>query len=427
MAIDRTAAPKIYDAVDFDFHLPPINKHQLDNGMPLYWLNAGVQDVVEIDWVFPAGIWYEEHEGAAQATAGLLKSGTTNRTAHEINEVLEYYGAMFRVRAGNDNTTVSLFTLTKHLPDVLPIALEVLTEATFPQQEIDIYKQNTIQRLLVSLRQCDFVSNQRIDALLFGEHHPYGRYSKQATISGITQEGLLAHYNKYFNLANAKVYMAGKVGDREVSWLNEIFGKMELSKPEPIQKKFNLLTDAEKKHHITNDENGVQGAIRIGRLFHNRLHEDFAPMVVLNTLFGGYFGSRLMANIREDKGFTYGIYSGMSAMRHDGSIIVQTEVGRDVVDAAIKEIYFEMDKLCNDLADEEELKLVKNYLLGNLLGDLDGPFQILQRWRTLINYGLDTDHFDKNLVVYKNITSQQLRDLAQKYLDRKDYHEVVVI
>jgi predicted Zn-dependent peptidase len=150
-------------------------------------------------------------------------------------------------------------------------------------------------------------------------------------------------------------------------------------------------------------------------------------MVVLNTLFGGYFGSRLMSNIREEKGYTYGIYSGLSSYTHSGEITIQTEVGRDVIEPAIKEIYHEMNVICNEPADDEELLLVKNYLLGNLLGDLDGPFSILQRWRTLILNGMTIENFNRNIGIYKNITSKELQTLAQKYLDAKDYHEIVVI
>jgi predicted Zn-dependent peptidase len=150
-------------------------------------------------------------------------------------------------------------------------------------------------------------------------------------------------------------------------------------------------------------------------------------MVVLNTLFGGYFGSRLMSNIREEKGFTYGIYSSLSPEINSGSFIIHTETGRAVVDDAIKEIYHEMDVLCNEAASEDELLLVKNYLLGGLLGDLDGPFSILQRWRTLILNGFDEDYFNSNINIYKTVTAKELQLLAQKYFDRNAFCEVVVI
>lgn len=426
--LDRKTPPAIHDAIEFDYVLPAIQQEKLNNGLPMYWLNAGVQDVVEIDWVFPAGLWYEQKPAVAYATAGLLKNGTSKRSAHEINEALEFYGASLRVNTGNDFSTVTLHTLTKHLPSLLPIVYEVMTDATFPEKEMAIYKQNTIQRLLVNLRQCEFVANQRIDALLFGEFHPYGRYSKKEKIEAITREDLLVFYKDHYSLSNVKIFMAGKVGTQEVKWVNDVFGKTTLQPSQIHQETFSAPAPASSRvYHATNDENGVQGAIRIGRLFPNRHHPDYAPMVVLNTLMGGYFGSRLMSNIREDKGFTYGIYSSLSPLVNGGSLIIHTEAGRDVLDAAVKEIYHEMDVLRNEIAPDEELLLVKNYLLGGLLGDLDGPFSILQRWRTLILNGFTAEHFNNNIRVYKSITAPELQALAQKYYNPADFYEVVIV
>lgn len=427
MNIDRKNPPQIKDAIDFDFKLPGINTDALDNGIPLYWLNAGVQDVVEIDWVFPAGLWQEEKTSVSQATASLIKNGTSKRTAEEITEALEYYGATFRARPGNDYTIFSLFTLTKHLPDVLPVIFEIFTDAVFPEKEVEIYKQNVTQRLMVNLRRCDFVANREIDAILFGYEHPYGRYTRIEDIEQLTREDLLQEYKTHYNLSDVQIFMAGNVGEKETQWLNEVFGKFDLNKKEIKDAEKTPHTNTEKKHHIINDKDGVQGAIRIGSLFPTRHHPDFAPMVVLNTLFGGYFGSRLMSNIREDKGYTYGIYSAISPYKHNGSLVIQTEVGRDVIENAVKEIYFEMDKLCNEAADKEEVLLVKNYLLGSLLGDLDGPFHILQRWRTIILNGQNAEDFNKNVQVYKTVDAATLQNMAQKYFTKEQFHEAVVI
>ena len=427
MVLDRKALPPIHDAVEFEYILPTIRQQKLDNGLPLYWLNAGVQDVVQIDWVFPAGLWYEGKASIAHATAGLLKNGTSAHTASQIHEALEFYGAQLKVAAGNDYATISLYTLTKHLGALLPMVCEIITDSTFPAEEVEIHKRNAIQRLAVNLRQCEFVANQRIDALLFGEHHPYGRFSKKEKIEAVSREDLIAFYKANYDLANARIFMAGKISDKDVKCINDIFGSITLSSRQAESKIFAPPPPADKMQRITNDPNGVQGAIRIGRLFPNRHHPDYTPMVVLNTLFGGYFGSRLMSNIREEKGYTYGIYSSLGPELHGGSFVIHTETGRDVAELAVKEIYHEMEVLCNELADDDELLLVKNYLLGGLLGDLDGPFSILQRWRTLILNGFTEDYFYNNVRIYKSVTAKELQALAQKYFNKQDFHEIIVI
>lgn len=311
---------------------------------------------------------------------------------------------------------------------LLPIVEDILNNAIFPEEELQIHKQNAIQRLMVNLRQCEYVADQKIDALLFGENHPYGRYSKVEDISALVRDNIVEFYRKAYNLNNVKIFAAGKVDESTITLLNDHFGKTTIIKEEPPEPENSSITASlPKTLHETIDENGVQGAIRLGRQFPKRDHVDYAPMVVLNTLFGGYFGSRLMSNIREEKGYTYGIYSSLSPYLHGSSLSIHTEAGRDVLEACITEVHKEMKLLREEAIEEEELNLVKNYLLGNILGDLDGPFEIMKRWRNLIQFGFDEQYFYNNINTYKTIQPQKLQQLANEYLNEKDYHEVVII
>lgn len=187
------------------------------------------------------------------------------------------------------------------------------------------------------------------------------------------------------------------------------------------------MPHTEKKHRILHNEADVQGAIRLASPFPNKYHEDFYPMIVVNTVFGGYFGSRLMSNIREEKGYTYGIHSYMYNHKYESAYLITTEVGKDVIDATLSEIYKEMERMRNELIDDEELLLVKNYLLGNILGDLDGAFQIIQRWKNLILNGFEQDRFYKNIEIYKGITPKQIQNLANIYYQPENFYELVVI
>ncbi len=425
--LNRTIAPPIHDAVSFTYHLPALQTTTLQNGIPLYWLHAGVQEVIEVNWVLPAGIWQEDKPSVAQATAALLKSGTSTKTSQQINESFEFYGANLQVSCGNDWVTISLYTLKKHLGKLLPVVLELLTDAVFPEEEFLLYQQNTTQKLLVNLKQCDFVANQKIDAVIFGEEHPYGRYTQKESIASLSRTAIHNHYQRHYQNAPLKIFLSGQVGAEEIKMIDSIFGSTVVRQATTNDVKHTISPHPLKKQLITNDPNGVQGAIRIGKKFINRQHQDFSPMVVLNTVLGGYFGSRLMSNIREEKGFTYGIYSAQIPFKNEGVFMIQTEVGKEVIEPALKEIYFEMNRLCEELISEEELLLVKNYLLGNLLGDLDGPFQIMQRWRTLILNGFDETYFNKNIQTYKTISPQELKILANRYFNTDDLYEIVVV
>ncbi len=171
----------------------------------------------------------------------------------------------------------------------------------------------------------------------------------------------------------------------------------------------------------------MQGAIRIARPFPKRNHPDFKKVMILNTLFGGFFGSRLMANIREEKGYTYGINSYLQNHIQQTAWMISTEAGKDVCEATIQEVYKEMELLKTELVDEEELLLVKNYMMGSNLGDLDGPFQIINRWKNLILNNLDENYFYDSMNTIKNITAEEIKDLANKYLVPEDFFELVVI
>lgn len=426
--LNRKLTPPVKDAVSFDYKLPPVNKEVFQNNITFYWLDAGVQPVVQIDWVFDAGLWHEQQTSVAQAVASLLKNGTASKTALQINEAIEFYGASLKVAPNNDYTIISLHTLTKHLGALLPVIKEIITEAVFPEEELRIYVQNAQQRLAVSLRQSEFVANRNIDALLFGRQHPYGRFTEATDLQALNTQALRDFHKKYYHAQNCKMFMAGKIDNSHVALVNSYFGKESwgfTNVPEPIV--YNAEPATEKKMRISNDAEGVQGSVRIARHFPTRHHPDFTPMIVLNTIFGGYFGSRLMSNIREEKGYTYGIYSHIYNYKQDGALLIATEAGVSVCEQTVEEVYKEMDLLCNELVDEEELLLVKNYLLGNLLGDLDGPFSIMQRWKNLILNNMPSEQFDKNIEIYKTITPETLQALAQKYLRKEDYYELVVV
>ena len=425
--LDRTIAPPIKDAVEFELQLKPYEYFTLDNGVPVYTIDAGTQEVLQMELVFYAGNWYEQQKCIASATNYLLKNGTSTKTAFEINEAFDYYGAHCSRACYNETAVISLSTLNKHLDKLLPVVKEMITDAVFSQEELNTYKQNTKQRLSVQLKKSDFVAARLIDAYVYGEQHPYGTYTNTADIDALTTEQLKEFYKQYYVNGQCVIFVSGKVPADLQLQLNEVFGKLSIRKPTFSVDAIVSNAAAEKKYRIINDVNGVQGAIRIARDFPNRHHPDFMKVMVLNTLFGGYFGSRLMSNIREDKGYTYGIHSYIQNHLQQTAWMISTDAGKDVSEATIEEVYKEMKLLREELVDEEELLLVRNYLIGTILGDLDGPFQIMGRWKNLILNNLDEKYFYNSVQTIKTIGAEELRELANKYLNPEDFYELVVI
>jgi predicted Zn-dependent peptidase len=426
--INRKQAPAIKDAVDFDITLKPYEKFALDNGIPVYVVRSEEQETLQLELVFPAGSWYETENLVASATNFLMKNGTSKHSALQVNEMAEYYGAYLNRNCFHENATYTLHCLTKHTAELLPILQEVILDPAFPEEELAVFAQNMKQKLAVNLQKCEFVANRHIDKYLFGEFHPYGRVSSMEAYDALQADTLKAFYQKHYNYANCKIFIAGNLPADIIPMLNRYFGSTQWNGDTvTLRPELPILPAEEKKYRIFNDENGVQGAVRVARPFPNRYHPDFPKMLVLNTIFGGYFGSRLMSNIREEKGYTYGIHSQLYNFRQASAINVSTEAGRDVCEATLAEVYKEMERLQQEPVPEEELGLVRNFMIGSILGDLDGAFQVIQRWKNLILNDLDENYFHNNIRTIKTITAAELQQLAQQYYNREDCYELIVI
>lgn len=422
---DRKHAPEIVDAVNFKLQLKQAEKFVLKNGVEVYAVDAGAEEVLAVEWVFYAGNWFEEQNLVAATTNFLLRNGTSKKTAFQINEYFEYYGSYLNRACYNETATITLHCLSKHIKELLPSVRELIVDSVMPQEELDIYKQNMKQRLKVNLKKSDFVASRLIDVYLYGENHPYGKYSKLEDFDTLNREQLLDFYKKYYQQGRLVLFVAGKLPADIASLLDQYFGDLP-NQPVALQE-IMAQPAADRKYRITNDEAGVQGSVRMARSFPNRHHPDFMKVMVLNTLLGGFFGSRLMSNIREEKGYTYGIHSFIQNHIHDTAWMISTEAGKDVCEATIEEVYKEMKLLREQIVDEEELLLVRNYMMGGILGDLDGPFQIMGRWKNIVLNNLTEQYFYDSIHTIKTISAEELQFLAQKYLKPEEFYELVVI
>lgn len=425
--LDRLTPPPIKDAVEYQLDLKPYQHFALANGINVYAVDAGAEEVIQFELVFKAGNWFDKQNLVAATVNQLLKNGTQQQSAFEINEQFDYYGAYLNRHCYNETANLVVHSLTKNLPNLLPLMREIVTESNFPQHELDIYRQNMKQRLEVNLKKCDFVANRLIDEYLFGLHHPYGTYSTASDYDALDRNMLLDFYTRYYLHGHCTIFVAGKLPANLAQLLEDNFGDLPLNKELLPVIKHPVKPATEKKFRIANDLAGVQGAVRIASPFPNRHHPDFVKAQVLNTLFGGYFGSRLMSNIREDKGYTYGIHSYLQAHVAESAWMISTEAGAEVCEATVNEVYNEMDRLCNEKVSDDELLLVKNYLIGSILGDLDGPFHIIGRWKNIILNELPKNYFEYSIDAIKTTTPEELQELAKQYLVPGRFYELVVI
>ena len=423
--LNRKTPPPIHQVTSLTLLTPSVSR--LDNGIPVYATRLGTQEILKIELVIRAGRPEEHRRLASRMTARLLREGTPTYISAQIAEKLDFFAGTLQTSAGMDTINVSLYCLTKHLPNLLPIVAEMLIAPTFPDRELAIVADNNIQRLAVELSKNDVLAYRKITAMIFGDQTAYGYNSVPDDYRTITTADCRRFHGDYYTADRMSLFISGYFDDATLRLLNQYLGQIPvaqkaLPKIDPLS-----ISTKNAPHHVRLPHpDSMQTAIRIGRQFGNRHHPDYNGFFMLNTIFGGYFGSRLMSNIREDKGFTYNINSSTDTMHHDGYFYIGSEVGNDVVDKTIAEIYKEMEILKNDLVPDAELAMVKNYLLGNMLNMVDGAFPIGDVVRTFITEGLPFEAWDTFVEKIRTIEAPEIREMAQRYFRKEDFFEVII-
>lgn len=419
----QTKAPKIHPITQ----LPKLRYEQytLANGVPVYEVRSGTLEVIKLELVFKAGRWYEQHKLQARATALMLREGTASFNSKQISELTDFYGATFRIDEGFDTVSISIYCLKKHLGQLLPLLGELLSAPQFPQQELVDFSKRSRQRLLVDLEKNDTLAYRQFTELLYGPSHPYGYNSFPENYDLLPNIALKPHFDAHYHAGNCFVLLAGHIDD-EIRQMVAQCLETNLAKSKPaLQPSHEVSCSAPSLYHTPRPDS-QQAALRLGRPLFGRHHPDYHGMYVLNTLLGGYFGSRLMTNLREDNGFTYGIYSSLDTMLQGGYFMIGAEVGHEVKDAALTEIFKEVQQLRDEPADKEELEMVRNYLMGQFLTALDGPFNTSEVLKELHLHGFNHQHIEELAETVLNIQPQQLQHLAQQYLDPESFITVAV-
>lgn len=420
--LNRTLIPESRQVNDINFIAP--QKQELANGIKVFTVNAGKQELVRIEFVFENVNWDESKPLQAIAVNHLINNGTDKLTAREIADKVDYYGAFLQTDYGADQSSIKIYTLNKHLGSVLPILWSVLNESIFPQQELDIFKQNQQQSLKVSLQKNDFLARKNFAHAIFGTS-TYGSDIDVEDYQAIERADLVAYFSAAYKPENCTIFVAGKFEAAEFDLLNANFGMDWNNEAGSVINQFSFEASPKGEIFIERAD-AIQSAIRMGTLSINRSHPDFAGFQVMNCLLGGYFGSRLMANIREDKGYTYGIGSAIVSLKDAGYFFIATEVGADVCTSALNEIEKEIDLLKSEAVSEQELSLVRSYMLGSMLGSLENAFSHADKFKNIYYSGLDYDYYDNYIHTVKSITAEQVKALANKYLNTADFTKVVV-
>ena len=422
MILNRSVAPPAQAVQHVDF--TQATTYYLSNGVPVHVIRAGKQPVLGIELVFrQAGTKHQAQDSAGFFTFKMLGEGTQQRSGSDIYRTVDSLGAFLQLSPGTDYSSVEIYALSKHADPLLQLLAELITEATFPAEELSKLKDIQQQKLRVSNEKSSVLASKKMKAVLFGEH-PYGKSMTEESIAHITQPTLQHFYQRI--QSQWEVILSGDVSEAVLQSVEKHLGEIKNVSAYQHQSSASVSRLFGPKKYLIEKEENSQSSIRIGMPLFTKKHPDYWPMQVVNTLLGGYFGSRLMRNIREEKGLTYGISSGMLTLAEAGCLIIGTDVKKADTQTALAEIYQEIEKLRSEPVDNTELHTVKNYLSGKLLRSVNTPFALTEKFKSVYLYGLDYNFYQNCWNTLASLSSEDVFRTAQQHLNLPLAQEVVV-
>jgi len=417
--LDRKTAPGHAEINSFD--LPSHEVIVLGNGIPMYTLRGVTQRVLKIELIFKAGKWFESKTGVSYFTAHMLEKGTVNKSSFEIADYFERHGASVEITPGFDFVSVALYTLTKNITNVLPLFLELITSCVFPEEELKLQKEIFIQNLKVNNEKTSYVASKLFRQQLFGNSHPYGNAIEESDVHQLSRKDLSNFFSDHFSLT--QVFVAGCLDEQLLNYLTSEFATLSIASLKEVTPAI-TIAQSESSRYIEKT-GSIQSSIRLGKRTISRNHQDYPALVLINHILGGYFSSRLMKNIREDKGLTYGIHSSINNLKNDAFFVIAADVNRVNKDQAILEIKRELNQLCNEIVNSQELQTARNHLLGGLQLEITNPFSVIEKRKIISLYALDENFYNKLFIGILNLDRKTLLRVANDYLSY-DIIEVAV-
>ena len=422
--LDRTVPPIIRPIEHFSIDHPEVR--MMRNGMPLRIIRVGDEDVIRFDLLIHGGQWNQRMPLQAMFTNRMLREGTRTLTSAAIAEKLDYYGAWLDLSTSVNYGFVTLYSLGKYFPQTIEILASMIKEPTFPEKELNIVTDVNRQQYLVNCQRVEVLARKQLNRSLFGTAHPLGKYAEKEDYDRITSQDLQDFYQTYYHSDNCSAYVSGKVTDEVLRCIEEHFGNQAWGNTASVTTAASHLPATDKRKRVfIEKEDALQSSLKMGAFSLDRNHPDYLKFRILVTLFGGYFGSRLMSNIREDKGYTYGIGAGVVSYPDTGIFVISTEAANEYIEPLIKEVYHEMDRLCEERVPKEELEMVRNYMLGDMCRSYESAFSLADAWIFIETAGLDEQFFDRAVEAIRDINEEEIRTLACKHFCKENLIEVI--
>lgn len=412
--MNRKDQPVVKPVEHIDFVKPHI--FDVTEDVRLLWMKDVPNETVRLDLFFDAGI-IRGDQSVPSIVHSLLFSGTAEKSSVEIHESIDALGGFLDTDLSFESAIVTIYCLRENLGAIARHVADAINGLSFRENEVEDTLRSMDHKFKENQQKVRNVAQQQFRKALFESHTDYASLTESGDFREPNYTAMKRFFNDHYLNGLTRITLVGDVEQDEVDALIDLFGKWAIDKLPEFGKDFST---EQTKLHI-NVDGAVQTAIRMGRHLMPKTHHDYIGFQVLNTILGDYFGSRLMSNIREDKGYTYGIGSAIMELHNDGYFIIVTEVGKEVTAATLTEIKLELQRLQEEDVPQDELDLVKNYMLGQLLKCADGPYAMLDMYNSADMYGLDLSYYDRVIEQVRTMTPQRIRELAQRYLNWDDF------
>lgn len=397
----------------------------MPNGVPLHCLSGENKEVVRLDILFRGGYSVQDKPLQALFTNRMLREGSGGYTAVEISQNLDYYGAWIDMYSSQRCNHITLYVLAKYLGRLLPVVTDFIKNPSFPQENLDVTIHNNKAHFLINSQKVDVVAQRHFENCLWGSEHSLGHIVEAADYDNITRADLLEYYNKVYSSRNCTIFLSGCDNTSVVDVVLDCFGREEWGVAPVVQIDIKNPSPVLGAHKILLPDT-LQSAVKIGGWSLPASNPDIYDFRFLNVLLGGYFGGRLMSNIREENGYTYDIISEMDAYGGENAFMISSQAATEYIAPLLREVYFEIERLRNEEIPVEEVELVRNYIMGELCREYEG---IMAKTEAFVNAWLSGEGFDdvnKYIDAILSVTPERLQEIARKYLSTDNLIEIVV-
>lgn len=415
--LDRRIKP--HPTTPRTFHFPDWSVKELDNGMKVVLQQDSSLPLISIQVMLSFGSTIDyDLPGIASVTAVLLSRGTKKRNDTQLFEDTASLGAALYSSCGWDYTQISISGLSKNTEDLLDMLAESLFEPSFSPSQFDFVIEQRLNSLTVNKDSTDYLAASGIEKTLF-PNHPYGLPSTgtEESLKKMTRDDVVRFYETNYHALDSYLIISGDIADSDALFkkVNTQFSSWKSGK-ERVLPTFTLPTKKQTEVVLIHKPDAVQSSIKVVHYGIDRNNLDLPKIRVMNTMFGGYFGSRLNLNIREEKGYTYGVGSAFSERKNVGYFAVSTQVRNEVTGAAVQEILLEMSRIKKELITDKELDMVKNYLIGRFPLKYETINHISGAIMEILFYQLPKNYPAEFRDALGKVTKEDVLEMANKYL-----------